>query len=183
MKRVLAIYGSPRSDKNTDTALNCFLNRLGSGYEIQRFYIRERSIAPCTACDYCTTTRGCVINDDMQLLYTALNEADIIVVGSPLYFNSVSAGLKCAIDRCQAIWSNKFCLKASLIAENKKRTGLFIGTAGSKNADFTGALLVIELFFKAVGAGFTDKLLIDNTDKKPVIEDAALIDRVLKLNI
>jgi multimeric flavodoxin WrbA len=58
-------------------------------------------INPCNACDACRkeNSKGCVVNDDMQMLYPKLKAADAIVIASPVYWFSVSAQTKLFIDR------------------------------------------------------------------------------------
>lgn len=52
------------------------------------------------ACYACMETHSCVIKDDMEIVFSKLVEADIIVLASPVYFYSVSAQNKAMIDRC-----------------------------------------------------------------------------------
>jgi multimeric flavodoxin WrbA len=47
--------------------------------------------------------KGCVIKDDMQILYPKLKEADAVVIASPIYWFNISAQTKLFIDRCYAI--------------------------------------------------------------------------------
>jgi multimeric flavodoxin WrbA len=56
-------------------------------------------------CEYCHT-RGsgkCVQNDDMQKIYPLLQQADVLVLASPIYYHGFSGQLKCTIDRFYAI--------------------------------------------------------------------------------
>jgi multimeric flavodoxin WrbA len=61
----------------------------------------DLEIKPCTACDACLgkTDKFCIIDDDMDQLYPAFVEADLVVLASPIYWWSVSAQLKLFIDR------------------------------------------------------------------------------------
>ncbi len=52
--------------------------------------------------------RGCVINDDMQQLYGAIEQADAIVLGSPIYMGQMSAQAKIFTDRLFAQISPRF---------------------------------------------------------------------------
>jgi len=61
-------------------------------------------IEPCNACWGCRKKPVCSIDDDFrQTLTPLLLDADALVVGSPVYFNNVSAQLKAFIDRTWAL--------------------------------------------------------------------------------
>jgi putative NADPH-quinone reductase len=72
--------------------------------EITRVFLYEKNLNYCSGCYSCwTNTPGrCVIDDDMKELIPLMNEADIIILGSPLYFCNVSGTLKVFIDRLTA---------------------------------------------------------------------------------
>ena len=101
--KVLALLGSPRPQGNTATLMNSVLEGL-SQFEnttITSYTLNDLEIKPCTACDACLgkTDNFCVIDDDMEPLYPAFIEADLVVLASPIYWWSVSAQLKLFIDR------------------------------------------------------------------------------------
>jgi multimeric flavodoxin WrbA len=52
--------------------------------------------------------RGCVINDDMQILYDGIEHADALVLGSPIYMGQISALAKIFTDRLFAQISPRF---------------------------------------------------------------------------
>ena len=58
---------------------------------------------PCQACGPEPTTGFCVYHDDMDAVVEALRDAHAIAVGSPIYFDTVSAQLKLVMDRCNCI--------------------------------------------------------------------------------
>ncbi len=182
--KVLAILGSPRTKKNTDI----LLDEVIKGTEvctsnIKKIELSKLSINPCTACYYCGDTGKCVFNDDMSNLYKEFNKSDIIIVASPLYFNSVTSITKTMIDRCQALYASKYILKKSAIDRHKKRKGIFICSAGSKVSGngFIGAEMVMELFFKSINAEYSKNLYVDNTDEAFVTERKDILIKALNL--
>jgi multimeric flavodoxin WrbA len=68
---------------------------------ITSYTLDDLEIKPCTACDACRgkTDTFCIIDDDMESLYPAFIEADLVVLASPIYWWNVSAQLKLFIDR------------------------------------------------------------------------------------
>ena len=99
--KILAINGSPRRNGNTATMLAEF--RRGAE-EIGAFYeeiIADRvNLEYCTGCLRCNLIKRCAIkNDEWPLLSEKILEADVLVLGTPIYFHHVSAPLKKVIDR------------------------------------------------------------------------------------
>ncbi|KAB3531510.1 flavodoxin family protein [Alkaliphilus serpentinus] len=176
MIKVLAIMGSPRKKMNNDTLLDNFLLGLkekSEEVEIERINAADLNIAGCTACDACSHKLGCVIKDDMKGLIEKFNDANMIIVTSPLYFNSITAQLKALIDRNQVIWSSKYALKNSLIDRNKVRFGFVLITGGAKEQPYGLSAVepIFDLFFRSVNTEYKGNFFISNVDEKPVYED------------
>ena len=74
-----------------------------AGCETEIFRMSEKQVAPCDACGSCFTVGSCVVQDDMQELYGMMERADGIIIGSPVYFGSVSAQTKAIMDRMFAL--------------------------------------------------------------------------------
>ena len=57
------------------------------------------------SCNYCHNQGGgkCVQKDDMQQIYPLLQETDMIVFASPIYYFTMSAQLEAVIQRFYAI--------------------------------------------------------------------------------
>lgn len=168
MKKVLAIMGSPRKNKNTDLLLDQVIKGISIHKpQIDKIYLRDLNISPCISCGYCEKTGECSIKDDMQELYKKFDDSDVIIIASPLYFNTVSSLVKIMIDRCQVFWANKYIIRNPSIYTKKKRKGLFICTAGSpyRENQFDACVPVMDLFFKAINTSYTDNIFVSNTDK------------------
>ena len=123
----------------------------------------------------------------MTGVYDKFNDSDIIIVGSPLYFNSVTAITKAMIDRCQSYWSSKYKLNKPSIDKNKKRKGMFIGVGGAKYANlensFIGATMVIKLFFKAINTQYMYNIFADNTDRIFVGDRRTLLKKAYEAGV
>jgi multimeric flavodoxin WrbA len=98
--KILGIVGSPRKGGNTEILMGETLRvAQEAGCETEMFRMSEKRVAPCDACATCFETGSCVVQDDMQELYSMLDRADGIIIGSPVYFGSVSAQAKAIMDR------------------------------------------------------------------------------------
>lgn len=184
MKKVLAIMGSPRKNKNTDILLDQVIKgAFDNGAEIDKIYLRDLDISPCISCGYCDRTGRCSINDDMQKLYKKFDDSDVIIVASSLYFNTVSSLVKIMIDRCQVFWANKYVIKNPTVYTNKKRKGLFICVGGStyREDQFDACVPVMDLFFKAINTEYTDNIFVSNTDKTFISEREDILSKAYEI--
>jgi multimeric flavodoxin WrbA len=105
-KRVVIVKGSPRSKGNSATlAEQVAAGAQAEGADVEVFDLHWMDINPCDACDACRNDSfsGCIIDDDMQLIYPKLVDADAIVIASPVYWFTVSAQTKLFMDRCYAL--------------------------------------------------------------------------------
>ena len=157
---VVGLQGSPRKKGNTHYLLSAFLeeaSRLGA--RTRMVDVPRMNIGPCRELVVCEKKGYCPIDDDMKTeVYSLLWEADVIAVASPIFFYNVTAQLKALIDRCQAMWARKYCLKLADPARAYRR-GLLLSAGATKGKNlFEGMQLTIKYFFDAIGAGFDTSL-------------------------
>jgi multimeric flavodoxin WrbA len=165
--KVVGLFGSPRRGGNTDLLLEEALKGAEKERaEVERIYLSDFHIIPCTECLNCYEKGECIILDDMQKIYPKLLEADAIILASPIFFYGVTAWAKALIDRCQALWSRKYVLKdPSLGKEGKKRKGFFISVGATRGQKiFEGAILTARYFFDVLNAEYAGDLLIKGVD-------------------
>ncbi len=167
--KVLGLFGSPRKGGNTEILLEEALKGAErEGAEIERLYLSDLKIAPCTECHGCDETGNCVILDEMQKIYPKLLEADIIILASPIFFYGVTAWAKILIDRSQALWAKKYLVNdPSMGKRGKRRKGFFISVGATKGQKvFEGAILTVKYFFDALNTEYTGELLYRGVDGK-----------------
>jgi len=89
LTRVFAINGSPRMEKgNTAMILGAFLDGMkDAGASVELFYAQRLKVKDCAADFDCWWKKPgeCIIQDDMQMLYPKMREADILVLAAPVY--------------------------------------------------------------------------------------------------
>ena len=108
--QILILKGSPREKGNSATlADQLAAGATAAGAQVESIHLHSLDIRACDACDLCQEPgRGCVIDDDMQLLYPKLAGADPIVLATPVYWFTFSAQLKLCMDRWYAFQSSKW---------------------------------------------------------------------------
>ena len=102
--KVIGFVGSPRKGGNTETLVVEVLRGAASmGAKTEQVSLAKAKVTPCRACDGCRKGGRCQVEDEMQPLYDKLFEADVIVLGTPIYFWGPSAQAKAFVDRWYAI--------------------------------------------------------------------------------
>ena len=102
-KKIIIISSSPRRGGNSDTLCDQFMHgATDAGHSVQKVFLRDKKVNYCLGCGLCTTGKPCPQKDDAAGIIAAMLEADVIVLGTPVYFYSMSAQLKTLIDRCCA---------------------------------------------------------------------------------
>jgi len=172
--KILGISGSPRRGGNTDLLLNEVLRGATSkGAEVKTIILNDLNIAPCQHCDACLKTGKCKIDDDMQMVYGELEQADCMVLASPLHFKGLSAQTKAMVDRCQSLWVKRDILKQPpLGSQPGEKKGLFISVGGrQENGMFDGSLATVKLLFRLLDIAYEGELLFHGVDKKGTIAE------------
>ena len=98
--KVLILNGSPRVNGNTSIALREMETVFkGSGVEVDNIQIGNMAIRGCIACGHCAQAGKCVFDDVVNELAQKFEEADGLVVASPVYYASANATLIACLDR------------------------------------------------------------------------------------
>lgn len=98
--KVLMINGSPRVDGNTGIALKEMEQVFSQeGIEVETVQVGNQAVRGCMACGYCGKNGKCVFDDVVNELALKFEEADGLVVASPVYYASANATLIAVLDR------------------------------------------------------------------------------------
>ncbi|NLT37055.1 MAG: flavodoxin family protein [Methanomassiliicoccus sp.] len=101
--KVIAFNGSPRKNGNTHRALEVVLQEIAKeGIDTELVQMGCEDLAPCQACNVCAQKkdRKCKRKDDkVNEWIQMMIEADGIIIGSPVYFGSMTAQTKAFVDR------------------------------------------------------------------------------------
>ena len=128
--KVVAISGSPHVNGNTHRLIDEALKELAAqGMQIESISLGEHPIAPCLGHEDCGTLKACRIKDDATGIIKKYNDADAVILGSPVYFLDVTAQMKAFIDRNFFTFTHEGIKKAKI-------AGL-IAIGGSAGAEAT----------------------------------------------
>lgn len=98
--KTLLINGSPHANGCTFTALNIVAEELRkNGIDTEIVHIGNKDIRGCIACGKCAELGRCVFNDMVNEVAPKFEQADGLVVGSPVYYASPNGTLTNLLDR------------------------------------------------------------------------------------
>ncbi len=168
--KVVAFNGSPRQNGNTSILLNTVLDELrANGIETELIHIGTRNIHGCIACGKCRELGNsrCVFSDDIiNDCIGKIENADGVILGSPVYFGDMSSQMKAFIDRvgyatrAQKVLKGKIC--ASVVAA--RRNGA-LSTFNAMNNFFTIAeTIVIGSSYWNQGVGGAEGAVGEDTE-------------------
>jgi NAD(P)H-dependent FMN reductase len=183
---LVALDGSPVRGSSVDRLLEAAcagaVDAGGRGLHVR---CNDLAVKPCQACGPEPTEGFCIFHDDMDPVYEALRDAHAVVVGSPVYFDSVSAQLKLVMDRCNCITP---LLRAPVDGKwfrplwARTRRGAFVVACGERRR-YDLAERSVRGFLRWIGAAWEETLVWEHDDHLPgsVVSRPDLIARARAL--
>lgn len=169
--KILILSSSPRSKGNSDVLCEeVARGATEAGHEVRKMRTAYMKISGCMECYYCHQSGGqCAIPDDMQIIYEAIQEADVIVFGTPIFYYTVCAQLKLVWDRTYCnhdMYKGKtVCLVSACAAPVPEYTTTLLDCFDKYCSCFPG----IKKGGTVIGYGTTDKGTIQDN---PAMEQA-----------
>lgn len=139
-KNILVLTGSPRKGGNSDLLAEAFISGAKqAGHTIVKYDTAHTNIKGCKACNTCFSHgRACSFTDGFNDLAPLLEQADIVVFATPLYWFSFPAQLKAAIDKFYAFLIGEKPLKVQGCA-------LIVCGVAEEEAEYDGIVRSYEL--------------------------------------
>lgn len=174
--KVLAFIGSPRKHSNTDILVDKILEGCKEkGFTVDKLYLYDYDISACTDCRLCKSENfECSIKDDMQRIYTAMEEADILIFGTPVYWYGPTGKMKLLIDRMRPFIASKKL--------QGKRAVLAVPSEEGPKA--CGALLeMFRMSFDYLGMKFVGSILSVAYERAEVSQNREDLKKAYELGI
>ena len=100
MAKVLLLNGSPKKNGCTAAALDEVRKTLeAEGVETEMIHVGNQAIRGCVACNACRKNGKCIVDDLVNEVAPKFEQADGLVVGSPVYYGSPNGTLLSFLDR------------------------------------------------------------------------------------
>ncbi len=164
---VYGIIGSPKKNGNVDLLVSEVLRGASSrGAQTNKIYLNDLQIKPCQSCGVDPSPKYCLLDDDMKVVFNALESSDAIVLGSPVYFDTVSAQTKLMIDRSNCLMpyierpGGNSDFKRRI---RKQKKGVFIAVAGT-DQEFNTIQTTIRGFFNWANIELKETILYPHDD-------------------
>ncbi|MBR4919912.1 MAG: flavodoxin family protein [Prevotella sp.] len=169
---ILIISGSPRKGGNTELLAEAFAKGAAE-HHVEIVSVRNYQVNPCLGCNACFKTNGiCAQKDDMDIIYEKMNQADMLVIASPVYFYGISAQLKAVIDRFHNPIRDTFHIK--------KMALLLVGAASLPEL-FDAILTEYNLCLKFFNIEDAGKVLVRGVKDKGDIKGTRFIEEAYQL--
>jgi len=179
MKAVI-VEASPRRDGNSVTLARELMRGLheNPNGEITELYLPDLDIKFCRGCWSCLKLGepGCVIDDDMTWIYPRLNEADVIVFATPIYWWHINAQMKKFIDRLEGLLDGNGPNNLS------GKTLVLVLTYNMEDPD--GVYLAIQMFRSIAGWAGLDLIVLKfNSSENHVSEATEKLTEAYELGL
>ena len=174
--KIVALLGSPRAGGNSAAIAHRFMaTAAGLGAQTRTIALNRLSYTGCQACYACKTRLDrCILRDDLTEVLAAVQEADAVLMATPVYCGDVTSQLKGFIDRTFSYLVPDFLTnpRPSRLAAGKKL--VFVVTQGNPDEE------AFDDIFPRYGAilkrhGLADAQLLRSCGNGPAsIDDVAL---------
>ena len=111
MKNVLIVSSSLRGGSNSEIlAHEVERGAKDAGNNVEFLSLKGKNIKFCIGCLACQKTGKCVQKDDMAEMIAKVQNADVLIFTTPIYYYEMSGQLKTFLDRCNPLYGqdNKF---------------------------------------------------------------------------
>ncbi|AIF53080.1 flavodoxin family protein [Pelosinus sp. UFO1] len=146
LKNILVLTGSPRKGGNSDKLADAFIaGAQQAGHTTVKYATADKRIKGCIDCQTCFKKgTACSIPDDFSELAPLLEQADMIVFATPMYWFSFPAQLKAAIDKFYSFLISKRTLKI-------KDCALLVTGGDKDESNYEGIVTSYKLIARFLG--------------------------------
>ena len=173
MTTIYGLLGSPRKNGNTATLLDqLFKGAAEAGATSTSLSANTLQIHGCQGCMLCKSSGVCAVKDGMEEIYANIDDADVVVFASPIYFGTITAQLITVLHRLYAYLRTDFTCR---LAPGK--TAVLLLTQGNPQADaFAGYAEILSGMLKRIGFAQVEILLAPGLrDRAAASKEPALL--------
>ena len=180
MAKILFVTSSWRKGSNSSRrAAEAAEAAREKGHEVTVADIARLNIGPCRVCMSCRKKKDgrCILRDDMGQFYPMLEEADVLILASPVYWFNLCGQIKLFIDRFYALSGKE--LPDGTNCFSHKKIGLILAHEGDDPYDSGGinAIRSIQDICSYMGAPFVGALYGCANDEGEAAASPALLQK------
>ena len=172
--KILALIGTPRRGSNTDLLVDQILKGSKRGkHTTQKIYLYDYEILPCMDCRDCK--KGdyvCTLNDGMKKIYPKMEKADLIIFGTPNYWNGPTGKMKLLIDRMRPFVPSR---------KLKGKKCVIVSPSGEGPNSCRLLVEMLRLSCDYLGMKFAGKVLAKAYEKGEILKNQKALEKAYKL--
>ena len=108
-KKVVILSTSPRKNSNSEALADAFAKgAIEAGNDVEIIRMRDMDIRFCIGCFACQKTGKCVIRDCMAEIVPKMEQADVLVFATPIYYYEMSGQMKTLLDRANPLFVSDY---------------------------------------------------------------------------
>lgn len=135
-KKVFIVSSTLRKNGNSEILAEAFAKGAReAGNEVVKIDLREKELKFCTGCMYCADGKKCVLDDFVNGIYDEVQNSDVLVFATPVYYYSVSGQLKTFLDRLNPLYARK---------NRFKKVYLLASSADDDKSAMDGAITAVK---------------------------------------
>jgi multimeric flavodoxin WrbA len=151
--KIVSLLGSPRSGGNSATIAGRFTETAATlGAETRTYELNRLAYQGCQGCYACKKgLERCVLEDDLTEVLAAVEEADVVLLASGVYFGQITAQLKGFMDRCFSYFKPDFHVNPEPTRLQPKRLVFVIVQGNPDDELFSDIFPRYDMFLKWLG--------------------------------
>jgi multimeric flavodoxin WrbA len=147
-----------------------FIDGLSKSINVNIIDAYQSNIAPCIDCGYCKNNVGCSFRD-FQNIVKLIQDADCIIIATPVYYLSIPAPLKAIFDRFQQFYSVRFIRGIKPVMQKSKIGGLIVCSGSQKTDGVDIIRKQVKMAFGLINCKLIAETVIIGTDSEVNDED------------
>ena len=158
--KVLMVNGGPHKQGCTATALQQIAKGLDErGVENEIYWLGNEPLTACIACNGCKETQRCKYgdHDGVNEFIEKLQNADGLVLGTPVHFAGIDGKLKCLLDRAFFAASSTFAYKPAACVVSARRAGTTAALDSLQKYPLYAQMPLVASLYWAMVHGATSK--------------------------
>lgn len=175
MRKIVIFNGSPRKQGSVSQILHMIEDgAVEKGAQVKVYDLNETGIRGCQGCMYCKKNgvTVCAQNDALKPMYEDIQEADVIVTGSPIYMFQITSQLQTWINRLYPLID----INLKPLATGKKLVTVY--SQGNPVMDqFKGTMEYVKEFAGFMGWEEVERIV--TASHAPIISPAQVSQEVL----
>jgi len=170
--RILVMQASPNENGLTASmAKEAMAGATAAGAQTELIHMKKMELEACRACDdgwgRCRRESLCIIEDDLEKLREKMEEADGIVLSTPVYFGNVAEVVKNYLDRLRR------CERAGPVDPRiEGRWMLGIAAAGGGGGGGPTCLVAMEHYYAHMGLPVFDQMIVTRRSRDYMLKAA-----------